>query len=1667
MSGKTLSRRRWFIAGGGILLVALILGLIGAVFLIETLPERISQHETILLGQSRLEPGSTAAMRVVVRDSRDAAPMADAAVKVLLKPAQGGRARQVFEGETGATGTLDVRFPVPASSDGDQTLIVETSSKLGSDRIEKTLTLTRDVRLLVTTDKPLYQPGQLIHLRALALGAFDRRPVAGRDVTLTIADGKGNTVFRKILTTSDFGVVATDFQLADEVNTGPYKIAASLGDTTSEKTVTVEHYTLPKFNVILEADRDFYQPGDRVAGTVQARYFYGKDVAGARVVVEGYTYDVERKVSVAIEGETDGTGTFVFDFDLPDYIVGTELEDGRARFYLEARVTDLAEHTEIGRFSLPVSQSSLVIDAIPEGGVVRPGVENLLYILASYPDGAPAEADISVHIVDTGERFTAETGPYGLAELVFTPTSPYLYLDITAQDASGAVARRDFTFEGAYSEESVLLRPDAPVYRVGDTMSLTLLTSQSQGTVYLDIVREGQTVSTRAVDVSEGRAEVAVDLTPDLYDTLELHAYKILRSGSIVRDTRLVVVDQADDLAVRLTPGADVYQPGEDATLDVRVMGEGEAGVQAAVGLAVVDESVFALSEQDPGFAKLYFMLEEALLAPKYELHGFSIPDIVTSPCQQDEGDDGACPAPLRDAQARAGKAALASTASGADPFTLSANSHEQAMARAYDRQQAFYDLIATGAYALFLIIPLGIVVAGGLSVIRDRMFWKSFGLAVAASVVIGLSLLGLFWLVNELLWRVEELFFAGFAMLLGLGSVAGLIVLIVVAVRHKDWRLGTMIGLLPLLVGITFILGFSAMRADLTPPDWTIWIGIGVVVLLPLAFMVRGAGFIWQKRWMPGMAALILGLMLVGLTGTVVGGSFYSRSITAGVAEQAVMLDAMEDGAMAPAPDGAFMGRGDVAVEVEKTVEGEANAEGAQPAQGGEPPRLRQYFPETMLWLPDEVTDAEGHLSLSFPVADSITTWRVTALASSQDGRLGSSTGSLRVFQDFFIDLDLPGSLTVGDEIAIPVGVFNYMTEGQTVRLEVETAPWFDLLDEPVKEIEIAANDITVVYFRIRAEAFGRQPFQVTAYGSQMSDAIRKEVHVFPDGKELRFSVSDKLTPTAAVEESVRIPQDVIPGTQTLMVKIYPGVVSQVVEGLDALLRMPFGCFEQTSSTTYPNVLVLDYLKTTDQASPEVQMKAEQYINLGYQRLTTFEVDGEPGGFSLFGDAPADPMLTAYGLQEFGDMSRVYEIDPGLIQRIVDWLYARQHGDGSWAGVEGFHETNITNQTGRIPVTAFIVWGLADAGYADNANTGRGVSFLREHASEAESAYDLAMVANALVAVDIQTGGVSASTEQVLERLVGMAQREGESVYWDAGRETYMGGYGASGRLETTASAALAMLRAERHGDLANDALTYLVRNKDSFGTWETTSATVMALKALIESVRTGSEDVDAMVTVTLNGGRSRTISVTPETFDVVQMLVFDDVPAGRDSVVGITMEGHGNLMYQVTGRYYLGWATLPLYPDLVPVEDLVAIDVQYDRTELQVDDTVEVGVTVSLRGGDGETGPAVAEQAIIDLGVPPGFSVETEDLARLVARFDDVPLDYAYAQVKRFELTGRQIILYVSNLTAGEPLSFSYRLRANYPLVAKTPASSAYDYYNPSTAAEAAPLTLTVAGD
>ena len=72
-------------------------------------------------------------------------------------------------------------------------------------------------------------------------------------------------------------------------------------------------------------------------------------------------------------------------------------------------------------------------------------------------------------------------------------------------------------------------------------------------------------------------------------------------------------------------------------------------------------------------------------------------------------------------------------------------------------------------------------------------------------------------------------------------------------------------------------------------------------------------------------------------------------------------------------------------------------------------PPRVRQRFPETLLWRPELITDDQGQATLDIELADSITTWRLSTSAVSGAGQLGGAEFPMRVFQPFFVDLNLP----------------------------------------------------------------------------------------------------------------------------------------------------------------------------------------------------------------------------------------------------------------------------------------------------------------------------------------------------------------------------------------------------------------------------------------------------------------------------------------------------------------------------------------------------------------------------------------------------------------------------------------------------------------------------------
>src|SRR5262245_47450984 len=207
----------------------------------------------------------------------------------------------------------------------------------------------------------------------------------------------------------------------------------------------------------------------------------------------------------------------------------------------------------------------------------------------------------------------------------------------------------------------------------------------------------------------------------------------------------------------------------------------------------------------------------------------------------------------------------------------------------------------------------------------------------------------------------------------------------------------------------------------------------------------------------------------------------------------------------------------------------------------------------------------------------------------------------------------------------------------------------------------------------------------------------------------------------------------------------------------------------EQTSSAAYPNILVVDYVKKARVASPALLMKAEQFLNVGYQKLLTFERPG--GGFDWWGRGEPLVWLSAYGLQEFNDMAKVYPIDRGVIERTQHWLIKQQSADGTWSNIGQTHGASVeTMGDPKLLLTSYVTWSLLESG-VDPGKLGSSIEYIRSRARDADNAYVLALCANALASWNPKDD----STYEILQKLQRLKQERPE---W---RASYFPAHGQS----------------------------------------------------------------------------------------------------------------------------------------------------------------------------------------------------------------------------------------------------------------------------------------------
>jgi hypothetical protein len=217
------------------------------------------------------------------------------------------------------------------------------------------------------------------------------------------------------------------------------------------------------------------------------------------------------------------------------------------------------------------------------------------------------------------------------------------------------------------------------------------------------------------------------------------------------------------------------------------------------------------------------------------------------------------------------------------------------------------------------------------------------------------------------------------------------------------------------------------------------------------------------------------------------------------------------------------------------------------------------------------------------------------------------------------------------------------------------------------------------------------------------------------------------------------------------------------------------------------------------------------------------------------------------------------------------------------------------------------------------------------------------------------------------------------------------------------------------------------------------------MALRAVLLSTEKGSTDVRGSVEITLNGKPAGKLVLTAENNDLLHQFVFKGTQA--TNAVKIRFEGQGGLAYQVAGRYFVPW-------NEKPANEPLSISVAYDRTRLAQDEIATATAVVKNNLNK------AANMVMIDLGIPPGFELLSEDLEA----YKEKASGAKSGRLEKFSLTSTQAILYFDSIGAGDAVTLAFRLRAKYPMRARTFASKVYEYYDPDVNAVAPPVQLEV---
>jgi hypothetical protein len=548
-------------------------------------------------------------------------------------------------------------------------------------------------------------------------------------------------------------------------------------------------------------------------------------------------------------------------------------------------------------------------------------------------------------------------------------------------------------------------------------------------------------------------------------------------------------------------------------------------------------------------------------------------------------------------------------------------------------------------------------------------------------------------------------------------------------------------------------------------------------------------------------------------------------------------------------------------------------------------PGMLRKDFRVLAFWLGSITTDARGRAQTEVTLPESLTTYRIMAVAGDKASRFGWAQNEIRINKPVLLTQAFPRFLALGDKAYFGSVVHSQLKQGgkATITIHSLDPSIVEITGEPRATVDIAPEGSAEVRFNAMARAVGNARIQMGVTLNGESDAFEDVLPVRLLTPTESVAAYGEAKPTAT--EKLEIPRDVVPSVGGLHVELASTAMVGLAEAAQYLIDYPYGCAEQRASAAFSLMLTSDLGEAF--ALPGIDAKSARAT----AQRTIYELykyQCGDGGFAFWAGEchTASPYLTSYIIHVLQRGEKLkYDVSKDVLSRAYDYLddhlkQKRPENEGWWPAYTAWQ--------------AFAVKTLTEGGRNEDSHINRLYSYV-----DRMPIFGIAFLA------DSDKG----HRDDLLRRINNAILPEGGYAHVEELSDPYLLWFWNS-NIRTTAIVLDALVRHTDDEHLTKQIVRWLMRVRQR-GRWRNTQENAWAMEALVDYYRRYERETPDF-TATVNLGEATTArdefrgrSTEAKSHDVPMPKLLSVAPA--PSAMTFTRDGTGTLFYLMRLKYGL----------------------------------------------------------------------------------------------------------------------------------------------------------------